>query len=335
MVLIRVEERAYQRATLGMHMNSLSLVDADLLSVLAAYPTQTLSAENLMAAREAGVAPPIVEDLGVTVERRSVPGPAGAPDVDVLIYRPPNAQDILPCIYHIHGGGFVLGKAEGWESVHHPLVANLRCVLITVEYRLAPEHPFPAGIEDCYAGLAWTFDNATALGIDRKRIGVMGESAGGGLAASLTLLARDRGDYPLAFQHLIYPMIDDRTCASDDPNPFAGEFIWTSESNYYGWSALLGTNPGSDGVSQYAAAARATDLCGLPPTFIGTGALDLFVDENIAYARRLIRAGVPTELHVYPGAFHGFDIFGSAPISQTANGDSLEALRQFLFRKSL
>ena len=159
----------------------------------------------------------------------------------------------------------------------------------------------------------------------------MGESAGGGLAAALALLARDRGAYKLTFQHLIYPMLDDRTCVAAEPNPVAGEFIWTPHNNHFGWSALLGHAPGRPGVSPYAAPARAVDLTGLPPAFIACPTLDLFIDEDVTYAQRLMRAGVPVELHVYPGGFHGFDIFGdAAAVSLQARRDSREALRRFL-----
>jgi triacylglycerol lipase len=168
------------------------------------------------------------------------------------------------------------------------------------------------------------------LGVDSARIGVMGESAGGGLAAALALLARDRREHSLTFQHLIYPMLDDRTCVAKSPHPFAGEFLWTAHNNAFGWSALLGAAPGSANVSPYAAAARADDLSGLPPTFISTGALDLFLEEDIEYARRLMRQGVPVELHVYPGAYHAFDFLTNARIAAAARRDSLAALRRFL-----
>jgi acetyl esterase/lipase len=158
----------------------------------------------------------------------------------------------------------------------------------------------------------------------------MGESAGGGLAAALALLARDRREHSLAFQHLIYPMLDDRTCVAKNPHLFAGEFLWTAHNNAFGWSALLGAAPGSANVSPYAAAARADDLSGLPPTFISTGALDLFLEEDMEYARRLIRQGVPVELHVYPGAYHAFDFLTNARIAAAARRDSLAALRRFL-----
>ena len=213
--------------------------------------------------------------------------------------------------------------------MHRPLAEELGCVIVSVDYRLAPETPHPGPVEDCYAGLAWTFAHAGELGIDPARVGVAGESAGGGLAASLALLARDRGEHRLAFQHLTYPMLDDRTCITD-VHPHTGAFIWTPHNNRFGWSALLGHDPGGQAVSPYAAAARAEDLSGLPPTFIATGALDLFLDEDIDYARRLIRAGVPTELHVYPGAFHGFDIHPTAAVAVAARADRVAALRRVL-----
>jgi triacylglycerol lipase len=174
--------------------------------------------------------------------------------------------------------------------------------------------------------------NAGALGVDPVNIGVMGESAGGGLAAALALLVRDRNELSLAFQHLIYPMIDDRTCIRPDPHPFAGEFVWHAHNNMFGWTALLGVAPGSADISPYAAAARATDLTGLPPTYIAVGALDLFLEENLDYARRLTRAGVPVELHVYPGAFHAFQFATAATVSKTAWLDSQRALERALRR---
>jgi triacylglycerol lipase len=210
--------------------------------------------------------------------------------------------------------------------MHRPLSANLNCVIVSVNYRLAPETRFPGAVEDCYAALAWTFANAEAIGVDASRIGVMGESAGGGLAAALALLARDRGAYALSFQHLIYPMLDDRTCVAADPHPHAGEYIWTPHSNHFGWSSLLGAPPGGEDVSPYAAAARAESLAGLPRTFISTGSLDLFLEEDLEYARRLTRAGVPVEFHIYPGGVHAFDLAPDAEISKAARRDSQAAL---------
>jgi triacylglycerol lipase len=239
-------------------------------------------------------------------------------------------SDVLPGVLHIHGGGYVMGRAAMMEAAHRPLVADLRCCVVSVEYRLAPETPYPGSVEDCYAALRYVCGNGRDLGIDASRLGVMGESAGGGLAAALALLVRDRREFKFAFQHLIYPMLDDRTCVTEDPHPHVGEFIWTPHNNRFGWASLLGKAPGSSDVSIYAAAARAQDLSDLPRTFIATGALDLFLEENIDYARRLMRAGVPVELHVYPGAFHGFNLAINADVTKRAARDSKAALARAL-----
>lgn len=310
-------------------MDSLYLVDPTLRPLLEMLPQISLTADILPAMRDRpSMLPPADESLA-TLEIHTVPGSAGAPDIDLHVFRPVGVTGVLPCIYHIHGGGYVMGKVSEYDPLVRPLIADLQCVMVSVEYRLAPETNFPGPIEDCYAGLAWTIANADTLGIDPARLGVMGQSAGGGYAAALALMVRDRGEHTLAFQHLIYPMLDDRTCTAP-PHPYAGEFVWTAQSNRFGWSALLGHAPGGDDVSPYAAPARATDLGNLPPAYIATGALDLFVDEDIAYATRLIRAGVPVELHVYPGGYHAFDIFADGPVSQQARRDSHEALRRAL-----
>jgi triacylglycerol lipase len=310
-------------------MDSQHLVDPELRPFLDMFPSMMLTRDNLDEVRNRVLPLPPIEESGVDLKLVKAPGPAGAPDILLHLYRPREAARPLPCIYHIHGGGYVAGAAKDLEPVYRPLAALLGCAIVSVDYRLAPETPFPGPVEDCYAGLGWTFANAEALGIDTARTGVMGESAGGGLAAALALLARDRGDYRLAFQHLIYPMIDDRTCTRD-PHPYAGEFLWHAHNNRFGWTSLLGHAPGGEGVSPYAAAARATDLTGLPPTFISTGALDLFVEEDVDYARRLLRAGVPTELHVYPGAFHAFDMMEGAVVADQSRRDSRAALARFL-----
>jgi acetyl esterase/lipase len=223
-----------------------------------------------------------------------------------------------------------MGDIEQDDRLMKQLAKRIGCVAASVEYRLAPEHPFPTPVEDCYAGLKWLSAHADELGVDQSRIAIGGPSGGGGLTAGLALLTRDRAEVPVAFQLLIYPMTDDRNVtpasyAITDPR------VWHRESNRIAWKAYLGCDGGGEGVSPYAAASRATDLTRLPPTFISVGALDLFVDENIEYAQRLIQAGVPTELHVYPGAFHGFDSFApSARVSKQFKADRDNALKRAL-----
>lgn len=256
-----------------------------------------------MSAAMAAQAPTIA---GVVTSDHYAPGPDGAPDVLVRIYQPENRPATLPALLWIHGGGYVLGSVESDDLSCKAKALSLSCVVASVEYRLAPEHPFPAPVEDCYAALKWLAAGAEQFGINRARIAIGGASAGGGLAAGLGLLARDRAEVEICYQLLIYPMIDDTNVAQAGPDvPDAP--LWTRASNLLGWRAYLGQEPGSAGVSPYAAASRAEDVSGLPPTFIGVGTPDLFREEDILYARRLIAAGVPTELHVYTDGFHGFD----------------------------
>ena len=252
---------------------------------------------------------------GVVTSDHYAPGPDGAPDVMVRVYQPETRPDTLPALLWIHGGGYVIGTVEADDIKAKSLALALNCVVASVEYRLAPEHPFPAPLEDCYAALKWLAANADQFGVNRERIAIGGASAGGGLAAGLGLLARDRGEVDVCYQLLIYPMIDDTNVAQAGPGvPDAP--LWSRANNLVGWRSYLGQEPGGEGVSEYAAAFRAKDVSGLPPTYIGVGTPDLFRDEDIAYAQRLMRAGVPTELHVYADGFHGFD--GFAPASDAA-----------------
>ena len=311
------------------------LVDPGLLPLLDQMPPYELTLEMIPHVREGfGDRLNLVEDpdavARVDTLSRKVPGRTGDPDVAVVVHRPCDPSGLSGAILHIHGGGYIAGDASSMAPAHRIMAWALGCVIVSVDYRLAPETAAPGSVEDCYAALAWLMVEADALGVDRTRIGVMGESAGGGLAAALALLARDRGEYEVAFQHLIYPMLDDRTCTTTDPNEFSGEYVWTPHSNHLGWSCLLGHEPGLADVSPYAAPARATDLAGLPPTYIAVGALDLFIDEDLDFARRLIRAGVPTELHVYQGVFHGFHFDPAAAATIKANGDSGAALARAL-----
>jgi acetyl esterase/lipase len=317
-------------------MNFLDQLDLELKAVVAKLPTdRPLDLNKLPAARAkmkkmvtallAGLPP--VE--GVASRDEFAPGAQGTA-VRVRVYRPNDQPGKMPALLWIHGGGYVMGDIEQDDRLMKQLVRRIDCVAVSVDYRVAPEHPFPAPVEDCYAALKWLFAHTGELGVEPSRIAIGGASGGGGLAAGLALLARDRKEVQVAFQLLIYPMIDDRNItpasyAITDPR------MWNRETNRLAWKAYLGRDGGGADVSPYAAASRGTDLSNLPPAYIPVGALDLFVDENIEYAQRLIQAGVPTELHVYPGAFHGFDLFApSASVSKQFKADRDSALRRAL-----
>jgi acetyl esterase/lipase len=274
------------------------------------------------------VAVPVDPATTITMRDVAVPCPNGDPDVIVRVYSPPESDTARPCCYWIHGGGYIFGSIDTSDARCVQTAEALDCVVVSVEYRLAPEYPYPAPLEDCYTGLAWTAAHADELGIDPERIAIVGQSAGGGLAAGLALLVRDRGEIPLCFQLLIYPMIDDRNTT---PSSHLVTKVWTRETNLLGWRCYLGHEPGIPDVAHYAAPARAEDLRGLAPAFIGVGTLDVFRDENIDYAQRLLAAGVPTELHVYAGAPHGFEgLAPQAEVSRRFNRDIAEALRRAL-----
>jgi triacylglycerol lipase len=207
-----------------------------------------------------------------------------------------------------------MGAPELNDIYNRSFASEQSCVVVSVDYRLAPETRHPGALEDCYAALEWVYRRAAELGVDRTRIAIGGESAGGGLAAALAILARDRGEVPVCFQLLDAPMLDDRTGSASEAHPFCGKFVWTPASNRFGWRALLGVEPGGADVPAGAVPARTLDLSGLPATCITVGSLDLFLEEILEYTRRLSRAGVVTELHVIPGAYHGFPMAGaSAP----------------------
>jgi triacylglycerol lipase len=246
--------------------------------------------------------------------------------VRTRVYRPSLDAD-LPAVAYFHGGGWVAGDLDLYDSTARDIAAASGAVVVSVDYRLAPETTFPGAVEDAYAALTWLHAEAAALGVDPARIAVGGESAGGGHAAALAIYARDRGEIPILFQSLDSPMLDDRTGSTGEPHPWCGEFVWPAANNRYGWQALLGMPPGGPDTPYGAAPARVEDLSGLPPAFIIVGGLDLFLEENMEYARRLIRAGVPAELHVIPGGFHGYGVAGGeAPQVQTTLRLRREAL---------
>ncbi len=246
--------------------------------------------------------------------------------VVVRVHRPRGVDGPLPCLYSIHGGGYVAGTYESDDVKFDRWCQEFGIVGVSVEYRLAPETPYPGPLEDCYAGLAWTFEHADELGIDPRRVGITGVSAGGGLCAALALLVRDRAEHTVQFQLLDCPMIDDRQTTSwsrlDDL------LIWSRQANEFGWRSYLGDLYGGSAIPAYAAPARAEDLSGLPEAFVGVGGADGFRDEDIIYAMRLYGAGVPTELHVYPGAPHGVALFVGTSIAKRYNGDQRDWLRR-------
>lgn len=305
-------------------------VDPELRPLLDRLGPASLDISSLPEARAKRQPPPGMKDnLPALTAARLIPGMPDDPDVRVLIVEPAAASEKpRPAMLHIHGGGFVMGTPDSMTPTLRRWAVELDCVIVSVDYRLAPEHPFPAPLEDCYAALLWLAENASDLNVDAKRIGVAGESAGSGLAAGLALLTRQRGGPALAFQNLQYPMLDDRTVLTTPDIPGCGAFLWTPEMNVFGWKSYLGTEPGGEGISPFAAPARASSLHDLPPTYIGVGSIDLFLSEDLSYAMRLMQAGVPVELEVFPGAFHAFELDPRAGVTIRSSARRLDAMRR-------
>lgn len=264
--------------------------------------------------------------FGVHCKTLRIPSPSGVGAMQLRTYRPAKPAKRRSCVFHVHGGGQIAGTPLMDDPILVPWVRELQCVATSIDYRLAPEHPAPAGAEDCYAALCWIHDHPDLLGIDPTRIMLAGMSGGGGIAATTALMARDRGEPKLRFLLLACPMLDDR---GKTPSSQGEWLLWTKELNRFAWDAILVGRTGSVSVRAYQAAARAENLCGLPPTYIDVGALEVFRDECVEFARSLLVAEVSTELHVYPGCFHGFDLFSpNAPISRLAAANRIAALRR-------
>lgn len=275
----------------------------------------------------AALGPP--DTTGVQIEDRRIPGRDGDPAVPIRVYRP--VQRGAPAaVYNVHGGGFIAGDLETEHASNVKFARELGVVVVSVDYRLAPETPFPGGLEDVYAGLVWTAAHADELGIDPRRIAIQGTSAGGGLCAALALLARDRGGPHIAFQFLSVPELDDRLI-TPSMTAFTDTPLWSRPRAVLSWDCYLGPGrAGADDVSVYAAPARATDLAGLPPAYVSVMHFDPLRDEGVAYALAMLAAGVSVELHLFPGTFHGSMLIQDAAISQREQAETIAVLRQAL-----
>ncbi len=316
------------------------LLHPELREHFADLPAAKLNAGSLPGFRKTMAQMVVMGDpdaAGVIRQEVFVPNSKG-PDVRALLYAPKESpkespkdstdgKSQRPGYLHIHGGGFVVGLPEMADQTNINIAAKLGVVVLSVDHRLSPEHAIPAPLDDCYAGLAWLHNNADEWRVDRTRIGVGGESAGGGLAAALAILARDRGEYAICHQHLTYPMLDNHTGTPEHPgDPLVGEFVWTRELNQFGWASLLGSAP----PVAPQVPARVIDYKGLPPAWIFTASLDLFRDENIDYARNLLRAGVPVDFVLYAGACHGFQRIPDTSLARRFTEDHRLALARGL-----
>lgn len=312
-------------------MSSHHLIDPELLPLLELMPTRSFGMEHIPQLREMSEgrfafldAPPLAP------QKVTIAGPGG--DLDLYLYDPHPRRTGRGALLHVHGGGMIMGSARTIQHGPSAIAAATGTLVASVEYRLAPEHPFPAPQEDCLAALHWLAGAAEEWAFDPAKMAVIGESAGGGLAAAVALMARDQGGPALAAQFLTYPMLDHRTGSPDCryANPMTGEFIWTREANQLGWAALRGDYRADDHRKGWFSPALADELAGLPPTWIGTGSLDLFFDENLDFARRLTAAGVPVEVHSYPGAIHAFNAVAGARLTQAYARDLMGAITRWL-----
>jgi acetyl esterase/lipase len=303
--------------------------DPELAAALSAMPN--LHIQDLPAARgrmrELAARAVLPDAPEVTVVDHSVPGVDGEPPVTVRVATPPRSAGSVPAVLVLHGGGFVMGDLDGTTAGIMALCHGLGVVVVAVGYRLAPEHPYPAALNDCLAALRWTVDEAAELGVDPARVALYGMSAGGCLAAAITLFVRNRGGPPVCFQVLDAPVIDDRL-TSPSMQRFVDTPLWSRPDAELSWAHYLGARDGD--VPVYAAPARAADLSGLPPAYVSVYEYDPLRDEGIAYATRLLDAGVPVELHLFPGTFHRSVVIGSAAVSRRQAAETLDALRRGL-----
>ncbi|GAA4669446.1 alpha/beta hydrolase [Frondihabitans cladoniiphilus] len=303
---------------------------APVLEALRGQMPPTLSPELIPLMRQAPAVPieDLIADRPIRHEERTIPVEGG--EVTVSIFTRTDHAPGSPGIFHTHGGGMIIGDRFTGAPEYLAWVDTLDVVVVSIEYRLAPEHPDPTPIDDCYAGLVRTAEHADELGFDPARLVIAGASAGGGLAAGVSLKARDEGGPALAASLLIYPMLDDRN-ETVSSHQIDGIGVWDRGSIDTGWDALLGDRRKTDAVSPYAAPARATDFSGLPPTFVDCATAEVFRDEDVAYASAIWAQGGIAELHVWPGGFHGFDLFvPNARISIEATAARVAWLRRVL-----
>jgi acetyl esterase/lipase len=310
--------------------------DPELAPMLEFLPDTSLTISNPAQARARflemlGALNAHLDYQGIVMEDRTIAGPAGAPDVPVRIYSPEGLKHTVPGVLHIHGGGFVIGNLDSEMGSCLALCRNLGVVVVSVDYRLAPETPFPGPLEDCYAALQWTSQRATQLHIDPARLALYGLSAGGGLAAATALLARDRGGPALCFQYLGIPELDDRL-QTVSMQRFVDTPMWNRPNAELSWDFYLGEQykRGADNVPYLAAPARAENLAGLPPAYVSTMEFDPLRDEGVEYALKLMRAGIQTELHSFPGTFHGSSLFTGTQIAQRESAEMFAVLRRAL-----
>jgi acetyl esterase len=272
-----------------------------------------------------------LDTSGVDISEREIDGLNGAPPLMLRIYSPSGLATTVPGLLYIHGGGFVIGTVDSEEGRCLSLCRELGIVVVSVDYRLSPETPFPGPLEDCYAGLCWTHDNANTLQLDTRRLGVFGLSAGGGLAAATALMARDDNGPAICFQYLGIPEVDDRL-TTQSMKKFVDTPMWNKPNAELSWDYYLGDayRRGADDVPYLAAPARLEDASGLPPAYINTMEFDPLRDEGVLYAMTLMKAGVSTELHSYPGTFHGSSMVPNAAVSQREAEEMFAVLRRGL-----
>ncbi|MBN8579495.1 MAG: alpha/beta hydrolase [Anaerolineae bacterium] len=311
--------------------NKISKVHHELQSVLKKSPSFNYSGKNLWLIRLLiSSMPALKAPEDTSIKNIKIDNRDGNAKIRLRIYQPVHLENAAPVLLWMHGGGYIIGKPEMEDTVCIPFVRELGISIVSVDYRLAPKHPFPAGLEDCYSALMWTKQNSETFGFDASRIAVGGTSAGGGLAAALAQLAFDRKKVSPIFQLLTYPMLDDRTALHRDIDD-SNSPTWSQKSNRFGWESYLGKHYGADDILAHSVPARREDLSGLPPAWIGVGTLDVFYEEDMMYAQRLKEAGIECDLNIVEGAFHGFDVFDQQlSIVQEFRKSQIDALKKHL-----